>query len=182
MDRGDGRDVLDDDSVDDNTHTAGSRPSSEKNEHLKSSDPPVTNIHAFSGQPPLDPNFYIELLSRVKVPLSVLEIAQISPEAALNWKRLMTRENSRKKKNAAMEGNSVKVENNLLEELYSFLEKRAESNKILVNSNGKQCHPLHSTVYSTNISKSSTQNNLLADRPFRVPVIVNAYKLGRLFH
>ncbi|RKF60071.1 hypothetical protein GcM3_169025, partial [Golovinomyces cichoracearum] len=39
MDSGDGRDVLDDDSVDDNTHTAGSRPSSEKNEHLKSSDP-----------------------------------------------------------------------------------------------------------------------------------------------
>ncbi|RKF71561.1 hypothetical protein GcC1_097023, partial [Golovinomyces cichoracearum] len=62
-----------------------------------------------------------------------------------------------------------------------FLEKRAESNKILVNSNEKKCHPFHSAAYSTNISKSSTENNLLADRPFRVPVIVNAYKLGRLF-
>ncbi|RKF61057.1 hypothetical protein GcM3_159017 [Golovinomyces cichoracearum] len=70
MDRGDGRDVSDDDSVDDNTHTAGSRPSNEKNEHLKSSDPvyeatfhkpirrnKLSNIHTFSGQPPLDPNY-----------------------------------------------------------------------------------------------------------------------------
>ncbi|RKF76254.1 hypothetical protein GcM1_n228021 [Golovinomyces cichoracearum] len=94
----------------------------------------MSNIHAFSGKPPLDPNFYIELLSRVKVPLADLEIAQISPEVALNWKRLVTREDSRKKKNAAIEGNSIKVENNLFEELYSFSEMRAESNKIFVGS------------------------------------------------
>ncbi|KAI0990706.1 hypothetical protein K3495_g17481, partial [Podosphaera aphanis] len=103
MDMGDGKDILDDDI----THTSRSRPAHEKQPHAKPSDPTsgtptqkkvrrkkLSNIHAFSGQPPLDPSFYIELLSRVKVPLSVLEIAQISPEAALNWKRLMTRENS----------------------------------------------------------------------------------------
>ncbi|RKF82572.1 hypothetical protein GcC1_013040, partial [Golovinomyces cichoracearum] len=132
-------------------------------------DPPVCDIDDFA-----DSDSYVPLFD---IPSSRND----SIDAALNWKRLMTSENSRKKINAAMEGNSVKVENNLLEELYSFLEKRAESNKILVNSNGKQCHPLHSAVYSTNISKFSTQNNLLADRPFRVPVIVNTYKVGRLF-
>lgn len=133
MDMGDGRKILEDDSVDDIKHTSRSQPVHAGNIISKLSDTisgtptqkkirrkKLSNIHAFSGQPPLDPSFYIELLSRVKVPLSVLEIAQISPEAAFNWKRLMTRENSRKKKNARTEGNSVEVEDNLLEELYPF--------------------------------------------------------------
>ncbi|KAI1007128.1 hypothetical protein K3495_g1091 [Podosphaera aphanis] len=170
LDMGDGRHILEDDSVDDVRHTSRYRPAHEGNNNPKLSDTisgtpaqekirwkKLSNTHAFSGQPPLDPSFYIELLSQVKVPLSILEIAQISPEAALNWKRLMTWKNSRKKKNAGMEGNSVEVEDNLLEELYFFLRSRAE------------------------VNKSTPQVNPLADRPFRIPVLVNAYKLGKLF-
>ncbi|KHJ31035.1 hypothetical protein EV44_g3254 [Erysiphe necator] len=143
MDRGDGKDIIDDDSsVNDLTHTARSRPpNSEANctklSHLGSEPKQIrrkklSKIHAFSGKPPLDSNFYIELLSRVKVPLSVLEIAQISPEAALHWKRLMTRENSRKKKTTGIDGNAVEIEEDLLNELYDYLKNRAESNKVIV--------------------------------------------------
>ncbi|POS82434.1 hypothetical protein EPUL_006711, partial [Erysiphe pulchra] len=176
MDRGDGKDILDDDSsVDDVTHTARSRPPiSEINRpepsilETKSKQvrrKKLSNIQAFSGKPPLDSKFYIELLSRVKVPLSVLEIAQISPEAALYWIRLMTRENPRKKKSAGIDGNAVEIDEDLLDKLYDYLRSQAESNKAIINVKEKpRMLPMRKK------SESPSQISSYIDRPFRIPV------------
>ncbi|POS87031.1 hypothetical protein EPUL_000585 [Erysiphe pulchra] len=140
MDRGDGKEILDDNSsTDDVTHTGNSQPhnrtsnfseplnsESKRNSSKAIRQKKLSNIHAFSGQPPLDSNFYIELLSRVKVPLSVLEIS----------------ENSRKKKPANIDGNTVENRDELLDELYLYLKEQSESNKAMMKQNSYELKPI----------------------------------------
>lgn len=76
-----------------------------------------------------------------------------------------------------MEGNSIKVEDNSLDELYSSLRSRAEVNKTITHVRKRLPNPIPSNTGP----KSPTQINSLTDRLFRIPVLVNVYKLGQLF-
>ena len=64
----------------------------------------------------------------------------------------------------------------MLNELNDYLRNQAESNKALININEKpRILPIRKK------SEPPSQIKSYIDRPFRISVLVNAYKLGKLF-